>query len=115
MCRSKVELAFCASHRYHRGLRPQAYFFRDSHGSEVDLLLREAGALLPVEIKSGATFCAEFLKGLERFKGLGLERAGAGAVLYNGERRFELRGTRVFNPLRVENLWAELTGESPRN
>jgi predicted AAA+ superfamily ATPase len=42
--------------RYNRGIRPELYFFRDSHGNEVDLLIREERKLLPVEIKSSATF-----------------------------------------------------------
>ena len=50
-----------------QGIRPEIYFFRDSHGNEVDLLIRENGALSPVEIKSAATFSPDLLKGLERF------------------------------------------------
>lgn len=92
-----------------RGLRPETYFFRDSHGNEVDLLIRESGQLIPVEIKSGATFCADFLKGLQHFAGLGLKRVGSGAVLYDGERRLEVHGVSVFNPLRIDDLWTELT------
>lgn len=39
-----------------RGIRPEVYFFRDSHGNEIDLIIREKGMLSPVEIKSAATF-----------------------------------------------------------
>jgi hypothetical protein len=92
-----------------RGIRPELYFFRDSHGNEVDLLIRKEGELIPVEIKSAATFSPDFLKGLERFRALGAARVAAGAVLYNGEQRFSIRGVRVFNPLHVEDLWETLT------
>jgi len=74
-----------------RGIRPEVYFFRDSHGNEVDLLIRENGQLIPVEIKSAATFSTDFVKGLERFKALGLE------------------GVRVLNPLHVQDSWGTLT------
>ena len=92
-----------------RGIRPEIYFFRDSHGTEVDLLIREKGELIPVEIKSAATFSTDFVKGLERFRALGHDRVAAGSVLYGGEQRFRIRGVRIFNPLHVEDLWGTLT------
>jgi len=94
-----------------RGIRPEVYFYRDSHGNEVDLLIREGGKLIPVEIKSASTFSPDFLKGLERFRALGLEGVVPGAVLYDGAERFEIQGVRVFNPLRAGDLWEALTGE----
>jgi len=93
---------------FNRGIRPEIYFFRDSHGSEVDLLIREKGELNPVEIKSAATFSADFVKGLERFRALGAGRAAAGTVLYNGEQQFGIHGVRIFNPFVVEDLWGTL-------
>jgi predicted AAA+ superfamily ATPase len=92
-----------------RGIRPEVYFFRDSHGNEVDLLIREKGELTPVEIKSAGTFSPDFLKGLERFQALEIKRGTTGAVLYNGEQRFTVRDVRIFNPLQVEDIWDTLT------
>lgn len=92
-----------------KGIRPEIYFYRDSHGNEVDLLIREKGMLTPVEIKSAGTFSTDFIKGLERFQALGIKRVIAGAVLYNGEQQFNVRGVRIFNPLLVENIWGTLT------
>ena len=92
-----------------KGIRPEIYFFRDSHGNEVDLLIREKGSLTPVEIKSAATFSVDFIKGLERLQTLGIKRVTAGAVLYDGEQRFNVRGVRIFNPLLVEDVWETLT------
>ncbi len=97
-----------------RGIRPEIYFFRDSHGNEVDLLIREKGVLTPVEIKSAATFSTDFLKGLEWFHALGIERVAGGAVLYNGEQPFDVRGVRVLNPLHVEGIWEALTEPSEK-
>ncbi|NOZ68340.1 MAG: ATP-binding protein [Deferribacteres bacterium] len=97
-----------------RGIRPEIYFFRDSHGTEVDLLIREKGRLVPVEIKSAATFSTDFVKGLQRFRALGPEHVAAGAVLYNGGERFSMRGTRIFNPLRSPDLWGTLTSPAGR-
>jgi len=40
---------------------------------------------------------------------LEIERVTAGAVLYNGEQRFNVRSVRIFNPLLVEDIWETLT------
>ncbi len=95
-----------------KGIAPEIYFFRDSRGNEVDLLLREKGELTPVEIKSAATFSLDFLKGLERFQALGLKRVTAGIVLYGGDQRFVVHGTSILNPLHVEDLWETLTSRA---
>lgn len=92
-----------------KGIRPEIYFFRDSHGNEVDLLIREKGVLTPVEIKSAGTFSVEFIKGLERFQALEIERVTSGVVLYNGEQQFNVRGVRILNPLLLEDIWETLT------
>ncbi len=92
------------------GKRSELYFYRDSHGNEVDLLIRDAGVMTPVEIKSASTFNVDFLKGLEDFQTLGAGRVANGVVLYNGEQTFNVRGVRVFNPVRVERLTEELIG-----
>jgi hypothetical protein len=94
---------------FNKGIRPELYFFRDSHGNEVDLLIREKSTLTPVEIKSAATFSADFVKGLDRFQALGIKRLTAGAVLYNGDQAFNVRGVRIFNPLLVDSLWDTVT------
>jgi hypothetical protein len=93
-----------------KGIRPEIYFFRDSHGNEVDLIIREKGSLIPVEIKSAGTFSMDFIKGLEYFHNLKLGRLVAGAVLYDGEPQLNVRGVRIFNPLLPENIWETLTG-----
>ncbi len=99
---------------FNKGIRPEVSFFRDSHGNEVDLIIRERNELTPVEIKSAATFSSDFVKGLERLHALGIKRLTSGAVLYNGEQGFNVRGVRIFNPLFVDNLWDTLTGHSER-
>ena len=48
----------------HHGLSHGLYFWRDNIGTEVDLLIERAGTLWPVEMKSGATFQNEWLRGM---------------------------------------------------
>jgi hypothetical protein len=71
LCKSKVQLDFCTA---------------------IDLLIREKGALTPVEIESAATLSTDFVMQLEWFQTLGVKRVTTGAVLYNDERSFNIRG-----------------------
>ena len=89
----------CLKQRLNLGKRPELYFFRDTHGNEVDLVMREERKLIPIEIKSAATFTADFLKGIDRFRRTVGERCTDGFVLYNGRERFNIKGTEVLNPL----------------
>ena len=50
------------------GLSNGLYFWRDNTGNEIDLLIERAGELWPVEMKSGATFQAEWLRGLQTWQ-----------------------------------------------
>lgn len=82
------------------GNPPTLYFYRDSHGREVDLLIPEGTRLVPVEIKSSATFHPDFLKGIKNFKKtIGDEKCLPGQIWYNGETRHEFKGVKVRNPL----------------
>ncbi|MDR2604656.1 MAG: ATP-binding protein [Desulfovibrio sp.] len=92
-----------------RGIRPEIYFFRDSRGNEIDLLIREQGVLVPVEIKSAATFSTDFVKRLEWFLTLGVTPVLPGTVLYNGDRTFTVRGVRALNLFQVKDIWRTLT------
>jgi len=82
---------------HNRGERPDLYFYRDTHGNEVDLIIRRRRTLIPVEIKSAATFTEGFLKGIERFRELVRDRAQKGYVLYDGAERFQVKGVSVEN------------------
>ena len=80
------------------GRRPDLFFYRDTHGNEVDLIIKSGRTLIPVEIKSGATFTPDFIKGIHRFKKIAGERFKQSYVIYNGTDRFAFQETSVFNP-----------------
>jgi predicted AAA+ superfamily ATPase len=86
------------------GKRPELYFYRDTNGNEVDLIIKSARNLIPFEIKSAVTFTPDFLKGIEHFRKIAEDRCSNGYVLYNGHEQFTLKGIRVFNPLIHEGL-----------
>jgi hypothetical protein len=69
----------------HRGLRPDVYFWRDSAGHEIDLLIEAGGGkLVPVEAKSGQTFNSEFVKELAWWRNASGLLETTGTVVYGG-------------------------------
>jgi len=70
------------------------YFWRDNIGNEIDLLLEEGEEQTLVEIKSGQTFQAEWLRGLgtvDRHIGGAARRA----LVYGGDESYLREGVRV--------------------
>lgn len=53
--------------RFHRGQTANLYFFRDSHGNEIDLLYKSGGEMTGVEIKAAETWHVSFKASLKRF------------------------------------------------
>jgi predicted AAA+ superfamily ATPase len=62
----------------HSGERPRLYFWRDSHGTEVDVLLDIGTHQVPIEIKAGATVASDAFRGLEAYLRLVRDAARAG-------------------------------------
>ena len=83
--------------RMNRGMRPELFFFRDTHGNEVDLIVRQKRQLIPLEIKSAATFSKNFIKGIDMFRKLYKNTDPKGYILYDGEEAFEVNGNSVLN------------------
>jgi hypothetical protein len=53
--------------RYNQGLAANLYFYRDSHGNEIDLLHKAGSGMIGMEIKAAATWHPDFKKMLNRF------------------------------------------------
>ena len=73
--------------RYHHGLPPNVYFWRDKLGHEVDCLLEEGACLTPIEIKSSATIQPDMFDGLTKWCHLAEIDPDAGTVIYAGEEK----------------------------
>ena len=82
-----------------QGKRPDLYFYRDSNGNEVDLLIRTHQGLLPIEIKSSATFNPQFLKGIKQFRQASPACLEDAYVLYNGSDRLQVDNVKIRNLL----------------
>lgn len=76
---------------YNRAKNPSIYFWRDSHGNEVDCIVEKGTEILPIEIKASMTFDKNFLKGIMYWQELSGEKTGM--LVYGGD-----------EPLRVNNI-----------
>jgi len=72
----------------HRGLEADIYFWRDSTGHEVDVLIDSGKRLLPIEIKSGRTVASDSAAGLDYWRGLAGDPAGPAALVYGGDQSY---------------------------
>lgn len=68
-------------HRFNSGEKSNLFFYRDSKGNEVDLLLVNGPDIFPIEIKSGMTITRDYFKGLNHFTKSYPERISAGSGL----------------------------------
>jgi len=70
-----------------QGLREPLYFFRDSNGLEVDLLLEHADGVQLIEIKASQTVAAPLFKNLRTVSTLLGERVKSQHLVYGGDLR----------------------------
>jgi predicted AAA+ superfamily ATPase len=82
--------------RLNEGEMPGLFFYRNTRGQEVDLIVRHHRKLRPAEIKGAMTYSSEMLKGLRHFQET-CPDALAGAVIYAGDMETQLNDARVLN------------------
>jgi hypothetical protein len=75
---------------WHRGAPPRLHFWRTSTGVEVDALVERAGALVPIEIKAGATATPLMARSIGRLRTDLAEVVAPGFVAYTGVQRLPL-------------------------
>ena len=68
--------------RFNQAKASNLFFWRDSAGNELDVLIDQAERLIPIEIKSGQTVTPAFFKGLNYWQKLTGEEGGF--VIYSG-------------------------------
>lgn len=76
---------------------PQFSFYRDSHGNEVDLIIRKGNILEAIDIKSAETFSTDFLKGINHFQSLGLKEEIIPQLIYGGEKSIQYKGISILS------------------
>lgn len=72
-------------HRMNKGMEGGVFFYRDSNGNEVDLLLKEEGVLKAFEIKSSMTYTPEFGNTLKKISGWLTTPVVKKSIIYNGD------------------------------
>ena len=82
--------------RVHRGKESNLYFYRDSNGSEVDLVLDRRPEPLGIEIKSAMSWHPDFQKNLFRFRELN-KGSDPGYLVYSGELESSSDNIKILN------------------
>ena len=72
-------------HRTNNGKEGGVYFYRDSNGNEVDLLIKEEGVLKAFEIKSSMTYIHEFGNTLKKLPDWITTPIVKKCIIYNGD------------------------------
>ena len=87
--------------RFNAGKPDNLYFWRDSKGNEVDVIIDEGNKLFPVEIKAGQTITSAYFKGIHFWNELTGNKEGA--VIYAGDtKQIRSSGISVFPWFNVE-------------
>lgn len=80
-----------------RGEIPKLFFYRDSTGNEVDLVVKQHRDIVPIEIKSASTFSQTFLKGIITFNKSINSDSDKGIIIYNGIESFLIESIMTAN------------------
>ncbi len=89
-------LSELAKNVLNRGDEPDLYFWRDSTGHEIDILIAQGEDLTALEVKSGQTVAADFFSGLHYWRGLVGDPGAPAALVYGGDRSFRREGVTVY-------------------
>jgi uncharacterized protein len=95
-------------YRLNRGLHDNLFFYRDSDGAEVDLILEFANGIYPIEIKSGLTVNTDYFKGLRHLAKQFIQASQAlpngGGLVYAGNECWQQLGTQIAGYQRTADL-----------
>ena len=81
--------------RLNLGERPNLYFWRDSNGNEVDVIVDQGTTLMPIEIKSGKTVARDSFSGLDKWRTLAGVNAIEPTLIYGGNEGYSHNGVKV--------------------
>lgn len=94
--------------RYNNVKDNNLYFYRDSSGREVDLILDYGVELYSVEIKSSETMNYDFLSGLSYYKNLAEKINTKRILIYAGNDSYETNGVKVCSYKDMQVLFNEM-------
>ena len=82
---------------YHRGEKPELFYWRSKAGLEIDLLIDRNQRLFPLETKASATLLPGHAKALNEWLNLAGEETVKGVIVANIDNPMELSGCRVIS------------------
>jgi len=94
--------------RNNRALSPALYYWRDSNGNEIDLLVEHATGTVPVELKSGQTISGDWFEPLDKY--LAWSQGKRGLLVYGGDARQTRRAISVYGWRDIERAAATAFG-----
>jgi hypothetical protein len=77
---------------YHRGERPELYYWRSKTGIEVDIIVDRNGRLYPIEVKASSTLLPPHTESLNKWRALAGKTAVKGIIVAPISQRFSLKG-----------------------
>lgn len=86
-------IADIAKQFFNQAKNPPIYFWRDSHGHEVDCIVEQGAKLLPIEIKASMTFHTSFLDGIHYWQELSGNNEGL--LIYGGNESLHNKGIAI--------------------
>ena len=99
-------IAEALKHRFNQGKQSNLYFYRDSKGNEVDLLIVNGSDIFPVEIKSGMTITRDYFKGLRHFsKVFGGSIPWGSGLVYGGDESQQRTEVTILSIYALQDLW----------
>ncbi|MFM2036109.1 MAG: hypothetical protein RL459_1374 [Pseudomonadota bacterium] len=81
--------------RLNAGRPLDLYFWRDSSGHEVDIIIETSAGLAPVEIKSGSTYASDWPDGLKKWQKFAQSDGLEAVIVYGGSNSYEREGVQV--------------------
>ena len=82
--------------QFNKGMEKRLYYFRDSKGFEIDLIIAEGRKIIPVEIKSASTYNKEFSKNLKKICSFA-SNSFSPTVIYSGNLELESEEVKYIN------------------
>jgi len=73
--------------RFNQGMPSNLFYWRDSKGLEIDMVIEAADKLMAVEIKSGQTIASDFFSALKRWLGLAGDPEASAWLVYGGNKK----------------------------
>ena len=90
--------------RFNAGQPRDLFFWRDSTGNEVDVLIETAQGLQAVEIKSGSTFASDWTSSLKKWKQFAGDEAVQPSLVYGGTASYARDGVQVWGWQHVDRI-----------